>query len=145
MRISVRGLLVTALVAFIAGLAGVGIGLRIWPASSPPSLHEVVHERLNLSAAQLSEIEHLEDTFEARKQALELEIRAANAELAAAIREEHGYGPRVTAAVEHFHDAMGRLQSETIAHVFAMREVLNDEQKAVFDDVVAGNLTADPQ
>ncbi|MCC6789805.1 MAG: heavy metal resistance protein, partial [Hyphomonadaceae bacterium] len=52
---------------------------------------------------------------------------------------------RVAAAVERFHDAMGRLQTETIAHMFAMREVLNDEQKAIFDDTVVEALTTEPQ
>ena len=72
-------------------------------------------------------------------------MRAANAELAAAIREERGYGPRVTAAVERFHHAMGRLQTETIRHVFAMREVLTPQQRARFDDTVVAALVAEPQ
>ena len=50
-----------------------------------------------------------------------------------------------TAAVERFHDAMGRLQTETISHMFAMREVLNDEQKAIFDDTVVEALTTERQ
>lgn len=146
MKLSARGLLITALVAFAAGFGGVWLGMRVFaPGPSAPSLHQVVHERLDLSAEQRARIETLEEMFAARKAALELEARTANAELAAAIREEHGYGPRVTAAVEHFHDAMGRLQTETIAHVFAMREVLDDEQKAAFDDSVVGALTANSQ
>ena len=72
-------------------------------------------------------------------------VAAANAELAAAIREEHGYGPRVTAAIERFHHAMGELQSETIRHVFAMREVLTPEQQAIFDTTVVDALTAEQQ
>lgn len=108
-------------------------------------MHEVVHHRLNLSGDQLARIETLEETFGARKRALELEMRSANAELAAAMREERQNGPRVSAAVERFHDAMGRLQTETISHMFAMREVLNDEQKAVFDDTVVEALTTERQ
>ena len=67
------------------------------------------------------------------------------AELASAIREEHGYGPRVTGAVERFHHAMGQLQTETIRHVFAMREVLTPEQKQVFDNTVVSALTTEQQ
>ncbi len=145
MKLSLRGLLVTALVALAAGFGGVWLGMRAWAPAPAPSMHDVVHHRLHLSRDQLARIETLEASFAARKQGLELEMRAANAELAAAIREEHGYGPRVTAAVERFHDAMGRLQTETIAHMFAMREVLNEEQKAIFDDTVVEALTAKPQ
>jgi Spy/CpxP family protein refolding chaperone len=145
-KLSPRGLLITALVALAAGFSGVWLGMRMFgPGPTTPSLHELVHERLNLSAEQRIRIETLEETFAARKSAIKLEMRTANAELAAAIREERGYGPRVTAAVEHFHDAMGRLQTATIAHVFAMREVLDEEQRAAFDDTVVGALTADPQ
>lgn len=139
-----RGLLITALVALLAGFGGVWLGLRTFGADETPGLHEVVHQRLNLSAAQKQQIEALETDFATRRQALELEMRAANADLAAAIREEHGYGPNVTAAVERFHGAMGRLQSETIRHVFAMRELLNPEQQRTFDDTVVSALTEDP-
>lgn len=143
---SLRGLLITIVAAVAAGFAGVWVGTKVFvQAQRQPPLHALVHERLDLSAEQRARIESLEATFTTRKQALELEMRAANAELAASIREEHGYGPRVTAAVERFHGAMGRMQTETIAHIFAMREVLDEAQKAIFDDTVVAALTADPQ
>lgn len=139
-----RSILLTAFVALAAGFGGVWLGMKAL-APAPASMHDVVHHRLDLSSDQLARIETLEAAFAARKRALELEMRSANAELAAAIREEHENGPRVAAAIERFHDAMGRLQTETIAHMFAMREVLDDEQKAIFDDTVVETLTAEPQ
>jgi len=143
---TVRGILVTVVVAFVAGLGGVWAGEMIFsPATHSPNLHEAVHHDLNLSPEQRQRIDVLEQEFGGRRQALELEMRAANVELAAAIREEHGYGPRVTAAVERFHHAMGELQSETIRHVFAMREVMTPEQMDRFDNIVASALTAEPQ
>ena len=45
--------------------------------------------------------------------------------------------------MHHFHDAMGALQTETIAHVFAMRKVLTPEQRKQFDDRIGEALTAD--
>jgi Spy/CpxP family protein refolding chaperone len=138
--------LITALVALAAGFAGVGLGrLAFDRTSHPPSLHEVIHNELHLTAQQTQRIESLEAEFATRKRALELEMRAANAELASAIRDEHGYGPRVTSAVERFHHAMGALQTETIRHVFAMRDVLTPEQKQVFDNTVVSALTAEQQ
>lgn len=146
MKPTLRGTIVTALLALIAGFGGVWLGVQVFGLGEPePSLHQLMHDRLQLSEAQRAEIEQLEVAFAARKRALELEMRTANAELAAAIREEHGYGPRVTAAIEHFHDAMGRLQTETIAHVFAMREVLDERQRDIFDDTVASALTDEQQ
>jgi Spy/CpxP family protein refolding chaperone len=140
-----RAILVTIVFAFLAGLGGVGLGKLLFEPKHPPSLHELVHHQLQLTADQEGQIETLETNFAARRRALELEMRAANAELAAAMREEHEYGPRVTAAVERFHHAMGQLQSETLQHVFAMREVLTPEQRVRFDNIVASALTDEPQ
>ena len=143
---SVRSVLVTVAVAFAAGLGGVWLGQAI-SASTPhhASLHEAIHRDLDLSAAQRERIEGLEHDFDARRQALEVEMRTANAELATAVREEHGYGPRVTAAIEHCHHVMGELQSATMAHVFAMREVMTPDQQQRFDGIVASALVAEPQ
>jgi len=147
MNSSWRGLAVTSLVAFLAGVGGVWVGMTGMHTvrQGRPGLHEVVHERLNLTQEQTRRIEAIEAEFATQRRALEIEMHAANADLAAAIREEHGYGPRVTAAVQRFHHAMGGLQSQTIEHVFAMREVLTPEQQAIFDTTVADALTAEQQ
>ena len=139
-----RQLLLTVVVAFAAGMLGALIGVRMFQPSEPPSLHAVVHRELALDAAQTARIDALETAFAARRQVLEADMRTANAELAQAITDERGYGPRVTAAVDHFHVAMGRLQKETIEHVFAMRGVLTPDQAARFDTTVVKALTADP-
>lgn len=147
MNLSWRGLAITAVVAFLAGVGGVWVGMTGMHTlhQGRPGLHEVVHERLNLTTDQTARVEIIESEFATRRRALETEMQAANAQLAAAIREEHGYGPRVTAAVERFHHAMGELQSETIKHVFAMREVLTPEQQAIFDTTVVDALTPEQQ
>lgn len=146
MSIGPRRLLITAFVAFAAGFAGVGLGKQAFDRSArQPTLHEVIHRELQLTPEQLQHIEGLETAFQTHRQALEIEMRAANAELASAIRDEHGYGPRVTAAVERFHGAMGQLQTETIRHVFAMREILTPEQTETFDNTVVSALTAEQQ
>jgi Spy/CpxP family protein refolding chaperone len=142
MKLSWQGLIVTAIVAFLAGAGGVWVGMSAFHHRAP-GLHDVVHERLDLTAEQLGRMETIETAYATRRQALELEMRAANADLATAIRAEHGYGPGVTAAIGRFHHAMGELQSETIRHVFAMREVLTPEQQAIFDSTIVESLTAD--
>ena len=146
MNPSPRGIFITIAIALAAGFGGVWLGMSVFGGGPRTlGLHEIVHEQVRLSADQRVRIEALEAGFATRRRALELEMQSANAELAAAIREEQGYGPRVTAAVERFHGAMGRLQTEMIGHVFAMRDVLNAAQKAKFDDSVVAALTAEPQ
>ena len=140
-----RAIAVTIVVAFLAGLAGMGLGRLVFAPERTPSLHEVLHDDLDLTQIQDQQIEVLERDFATRRRTLEVEMRAANAELAAAMREEHEYGPRVTAAVERFHAAMGELQSATMEHVFAMREVLTAEQRTEFDAIVASALTDEHQ
>ena len=73
MTLSWRGLAVTALVAFIAGVGGVWVGMTGMHAlhhQGRPGLHEVVHERLNLTADQTTRIETIESQFATRAGAL---------------------------------------------------------------------------
>lgn len=144
MSSGLRRTLQIALVAFLAALAGVLIGRSIadrQQASASSALHDLLHEQLNLDAQQIQQIGQIETQFAARRRALELELRADNARLAAAIQAEHGYGPRVAAEVERSHRAMGALQNETLAHIFAMRRVLRPDQAARFDRAVYEALT----
>jgi Spy/CpxP family protein refolding chaperone len=140
-----RQLLLVLGIALLAGMAGAWAGPRLMArAGGDSSLHATVHRDLNLTAEQKVRIEALEREFAVRRTALEQEMRAANAELAAAIGTEGQYGPAVTAAVDHFHVAMGDLQKATIEHVFAMRAVLTPEQAQKFDRTVVDALTAEP-
>jgi Spy/CpxP family protein refolding chaperone len=145
MRLGSRKTWLFAAVAFLAALAGVFIGrsLSNGQASEPSALHELLHDELKLDDRQMAQIEELETRFAIRRRALELELRADNARLAAAIQAEHGYGPRVTAEIDRSHRAMGQLQKETLSHIFAMRAVLRPDQADKFDRAIVKALTAD--
>ncbi|KAA9011263.1 periplasmic heavy metal sensor [Sphingobium limneticum] len=134
-----------AIVAFVAAVAGVWAGRELFP--SPPSpgveLYSLLHDGLELDEAQQTKLQMLESHFTVRRRALELELRADNARLAAAIEAEHGNGPQVAAAVDRSHGAMGELQKETLNHMFAMRQILRPDQARTFDRAVVKALTAD--
>ncbi|MFA5963800.1 MAG: periplasmic heavy metal sensor [Sphingomonas sp.] len=140
-----RRTLIVALIAFLAAIAGVAIGRLVIPAHAPKGseLHALLHHDLKLDAGQQMRLKVLEQRFAVRRQALELELRADNARLAEAIEGEHGNGPRVGAAVDASHKVMGELQKETLAHVFAMRQILRPDQTAAFDRAVVKALTTD--
>lgn len=142
---TVRRTLLIALAAFIAAIGGVFAGRALLPAPASPNaeLHSVLHEELALDARQEARLAKLERRFAVRRQALELELRADNARLAEAIEAEHGNGPRVAEAVDRSHAAMGELQKETLAHVFAMRQLLRPDQAEKFDRAVVKALTQD--
>lgn len=132
-----------ALVAFAAALAAVLVA-RVWITPEPrveSEVHSLIHERLKLDERQEQRIHALEAEFARRRAAMEAEMRADNARLAQAIAAEHGYGPKVSEAVDRSHHVMGMLQKETLKHIFAMRAVLRPDQAAQFDAAVVKVLT----
>ena len=143
MRPVLRNVVVTVALAVAAGLLGAWTGVRYFAdhGDEAAPLHAMLHDGLELTVEQERRLEAAETRFAARRQALEAEIRRANAELAVAIRTSERYGPEVQAAVDHFHRAMGDLQKETILHVFEMRAMLTAEQAAEFDEKVSRALT----
>jgi hypothetical protein len=137
-----------AATAFLAALGGTYAGramLASHHGASGTALHRLLHEDLELDGAQHAALEQLESGFAIRRRALEMEMRADNARLASAIQTEHGNGPQVAAAIDRSHHAMGELQKETIAHVFAMRRLLRRDQAERFDKAVVRALTDDSQ
>ena len=132
-----------ALVAFAAALAAVLVA-RVWIAPEPrveSEVHSLIHEKLKLDEGQERRIQALEAGFARQRAAMEAEMRADNARLAQAIAAEHGYGPKVSEAVDRSHHVMGMLQKETLKHIFAMRAVLRPDQAAQFDAAVVKVLT----
>lgn len=142
---STRRLILCVVLAFVAAIGGVFVGRAMLPQprQSGAALHDVLHHKLALDAGQQARLKVLEDRFAVQHRALEMEMRAANARLAEAIETEHGNGPRVTAAVDQSHAAMGELQKATLAHIFAMRQLLRPDQTAQFDAAVVKALTDD--
>jgi nickel and cobalt resistance protein CnrR len=139
-----RSTLVTAILAAVVG-AACAWGVLTWTGreTSAPSLHQVVHDQMDLTAAQAQRLDEIEARFAAERTELEAEVRTANRELSDAIAQSRGDTPQVQAAVDHFHSAMGELQKATIAHVFEMRAVLTPEQAEVFDRAVVDTLQSD--
>ena len=130
---------------FLAAVVGVAAGRWLLPVrpASGAALHALLHDGLDLDPAQEARLAALEARFAVRRRTIEAAMRADNAALAAAIGAEHGAGPRVNAAIDRSHAAMGQLQKETLAHVFAMRRLLRPEQAARFDRAVVKALTED--
>lgn len=139
--------LTIALIAFAAALLGVFAGRVLAPAQDEAGIdiHAVLHDRLDLDADQARGLDILEREFAVQRRALEAEMRADNRRLAAAIQAEHRSGPAVEAAIDATHMTMGELQKATLAHVFAMRALLRDDQAVIFDEAVTKALVEDGQ
>ena len=121
----------TLLAAVLGGWAGVRYGLR--EAHAPEELHELLHERLNLSSAQEQQLTALEADFASRRLEFEAQMRAANRDIAGAITVRHQYDTEAQAAIDRLHRAMMGLQNATVQHVLAMRALLTPDQAQQFD------------
>jgi Spy/CpxP family protein refolding chaperone len=143
MKPSLRSLLVTVVLAAIAAGGGAWLCARyvVSHHAARPSLHEMVHDKLDLTAEQERRLAAIETRYAVDRRRLEGDIRAANRELALAIRKGHKDSPEVEAAIDHLHLAMGALQKATIAHVFDMRAVLTPAQTRTFDAEILAALT----
>ncbi|MDO9223854.1 MAG: periplasmic heavy metal sensor [Caulobacter sp.] len=143
MNPGLRNLLITVVLAVLA--AGGGASLCAYYVISHqtvgPSLHDMVHRDLDLTPEQSRRLDAIEEKYATERKLLEADVRAANRELAGAIREGHKDSPQVEAAIDHLHMAMGALQKATIAHVFDMRAVLTPDQARAFDAEVIAALT----
>jgi nickel and cobalt resistance protein CnrR len=139
---TLRRLFIAAILVVALALVGVWIGRMMQPQAhhSGAELHALMHDDLDLDPAQEQSLEVIERDFAAKRKALEARLKADNARLAEAIAAEHQYGPRVSAAVDATHVAMGDLQKATLEHIFAMRTILRPEQQAKFDAAVAESL-----
>lgn len=139
--------LIIALIAFAAALLGVFAGRALAPAKQQGrvDIHTVLHERLDLDADQARKLDVLESEFAVRRRALEATMRAHNRRLAEAIEAEHRNGPAVEAAIDATHVTMGELQKATLAHVFAMRGLLREDQARIFDEAVTKALVEEQQ
>jgi Spy/CpxP family protein refolding chaperone len=135
--------LLVAVVAFAAALGATWLSRSLAEHGHPEggTLHVLMHEQLDLDAAQEAKVEVLEGQFAERRKSLDAQLRQTNAELASAIANEHQYGPKVAEAVDRSHMAMGDLQKATLSHVFAMRAVLRPDQASRFDTAVTEALT----
>lgn len=142
-----RAILLTVMLAFLAGIGGAFVGLKLLAPSAPQdnALHALLHNKLKLSATQDDEIAEEEKRFARMRAQLEADAHNANIELAKAIEATKRDGPEVQKAIEHVHSALGNYQKESISHIFRMRAVLTPEQARVFDRAVAQALTQEPK
>src|SRR3546814_16520122 len=92
-----RRLLLIAVIAFLAAIAGAFIGRAFIAAPAPVEneLHSLLHHNLKLERAQQTQMDETDRRFAIRRQATEPDLRSDTARLADAIQADTGYGPCV--------------------------------------------------
>ena len=134
---------VLTVVAMAAGV-WIGTGMRQGHVHEAADVHNILHHQLGLSPEQEKKIAAIESKFALDRKDLDMQMRAANLELARALESEHAYGDAAKTAISHFHEAMAKLQELTVVHILEMRAVLNPEQADTIDKTVRQALSADP-
>ncbi len=141
-------LLVTAIVAAIAGFVGARLGAQgIGGAgeTQTPFLRESIatltREGLHLTAEQRRELEAIEARHTQRRNNLRVQIGRANLELAGAMSEEMAFGPQAQTAIDHLQSSVGELQSATVLYLIEVRDLLTPAQRAIYDRKVVEALT----
>jgi len=143
-----RNLLVTVIVALIAGGAGGWLGARSLFENDEQALplrqtvSEIVRNNLKLSADQNKEIQAIEGRYYDRRSKLRGQVSDANRELADALMADMAFGREAQQASNHVEQGLGELQRATIMYVLEVRDVLTPEQQMVYDRRVREVLTA---
>lgn len=138
-----RAIILTAILAFAAGLCGAWIGAQLFTPAHAPSLHALVHGEMKLSADQQKQMDAAEAAYKLKRKTLEQRIATANRRLAQAMQASETYSPDVETAVDDVHLGLGELQKETIKYVYDMRAILTPDQAKRLDDRVFEALTRD--
>jgi Spy/CpxP family protein refolding chaperone len=113
------------------------------PQAAANSAQPELFEQLGLTPAQEQKINVIRARFAAQQHHCLALMQQRNRELAAVITSDRADSPRVQAAVEKIHEAMGDLQKATLTSVFAAREVLTPAQYDRLLELVAAQLSAD--
>lgn len=104
------------------------------------SWHQALHDKLHITSEQETKLADIEKRYRQRHQYLEEQMRLANMELADAIKADKSFSPKVQAATDKIHHAMGELQKATLEHLFEMRPTLTDEQNRKLEQMVTDAL-----
>ena len=148
-----RQLLITVLMAGIAGFVGVWVGIdHLQPAlnNTPAPLRQTIDELMQrglvgLTPAQKRQISAIEAGYAHTRTQLRARIAAANVELGNALADEMGFGPQAQKSIEDLEANVGALQKATVLYILALRAALTPTQKEVFDERVVAALMTVPR
>lgn len=146
-----RGLVLTLVIAIAAGFGGARLGmLGEHSAQSPTyaSVRQAVDALLDrdfkLSAAQKQQIVQIDARFSVIHNQIWTGIYTENAQLANAVAANMTLSPDAKKAIAGIQDGVGRLHTESILYILAVRQVLTPAQRPDFDDRVIMALMRSP-
>ena len=126
-----------AAVAAAGIVGGLVAGGAVWAVRAlqpaPADLHELLHRRVPLNAAERARLEVKEQAYAQKRAQIETRLKAANGRLAVAIAADPRWSPEVEAGTRQVEVAAGDLERATLVHVFEMREGLDPAHRPTYD------------
>ena len=101
---------------------------EVEPNATTGDLHAWMHEQLRVSDAQHEKLTPFETAFTEASQQLNLEISAAEQQLAAAVQSSTRDKSQINEALERLDQAHAQLRRLTLDHFFVMEQHLDPEQ-----------------
>lgn len=146
-----RQLIITVLMAGLAGFIGVWVGVHrldasLYPPAQPlrAAVDELSRRGLTgLTPQQKAQINAIDQRYAHTRTVLRAHIASANVELSNALAEEMGFGPAVEKSINDLKSVVGELQRQTVLYVLSLRAVLTPPQQAIFDEKVVAALMTD--
>ncbi len=130
-----------------AGFAGAWVGQtalmpshRAMMSGSPKGIHALLHDELNISSQQEEQIAEVEKEYKRLKSLYNAQMKAANMELAQAIKEGGYEAPEIEDIVHKIHRAMGSLQALSLKHLADMQKILTEDQNRKLREMVVEQL-----
>ncbi len=125
-----------------AGFAGVWVGQNTLNNNHKNynDIHSLLHEKLNITAQQELKIKDIEEKYILLKNSYKEQMRAANLELAEAIKDGDYESENIKIIVQKIHHAMGALQSLSLEHLAQIEKILSKEQSQKLKEMVVTQL-----
>ena len=151
-----RGLILTVVIALAAGFIGARLGAQAssgaTPAASPgggqgsvrESVGSLLRRDFRLTPDQKARVAAIDAKFTRDHNMIWADIRASNVELAAAVANDMSLNQEAKNAITEIQESVGRLQTRSIQYVLEVRQVLNPDQRAEFDEHIIMALMRDP-
>lgn len=152
MNPAVSRILVTALIAFCFGLLGaVATGYIPHGASLDPNrgyrliqfrerVDRMLDEEMHLSPRQRAQVAAIDHNYTLDYNLTLADLHASNTELGAALANDMSLNEEAQAAVKEIQLNVGQMQTSTVNYIINIRNVLNADQKKIYDGRIIAEL-----
>ena len=144
--------LVTALIAFCCGLLGAGVAGYL-PHEAPADqnrgyrliqfrerVDRMLEDEIHLSPRQKAQVAQIDHNYTLDYNLTLADLHASNTELGAALANDMSLNEDAQAAIKEIQLNVGQMQTSTVNYIVNVRNVLDPDQKKIFDGRIIAEL-----